>query len=90
MKVNSPRFAGCPVNVSAALASVTATLIVGKSSLLIVPVPFAVVPRVALVGLVRFRLKVSLVSKLRSPITGTLTVWLVCPGVKVTVPLLAV
>ena len=86
VNVNSPRLAGCPVNVSAASASVTATLIVGKSLLLILPVPVpAVELTTPLVGLLNTTPKVSLSSEFRSPLTATLTILLVCPGEKVTV-----
>ena len=85
VKVNSPGLAGCPVSVSAASASVTATLIVGKSSLLMVPVPVpAVELTTPLLALLNTALKVSLASNAVSPITATLTTWLVCPGAKVT------
>jgi hypothetical protein len=50
----------------------------------------AAVP-LAISGLgVTTRLKVSLASTLVSPMTGTLTVAVVCPGAKVSVPLVAV
>jgi hypothetical protein len=58
------------------------------SSLKIVPCPcpFAMV---ALVGLPRLTRNVSLASGRVSPVTATVTVWLVVPGANVSVPLAA-
>ena len=56
----------------------------GPSSSMIVPVPVAV-ERMALAGLERLTAKVSFNSSTRSPLTETLTVLLVSPGLKVRV-----
>ena len=54
-------------------------------------VPVAVpVARVAPVGLVRVTLRVSVGSTVVSPVTATVSCWLVTPGVKVRVPAVAV
>jgi len=72
---------------------VTVTLLtvkVGNGKLLtIVPVAHAR-PRVPPAGLDRFSAKVSVGSQPGSPLTYTVTVWLVWPGAKVKVPLRAV
>ena len=58
----------------------------GGSSSVIVPTPWASA-MVAADGLVRSTVKVSLFSSSASPSTPTLTVWVVCPGANVSVPL---
>ena len=58
---------------------------VGAASLsVIVPIPW-LSPMVALEGLDRSRVNVSLNSFNRSPVTATSTVWVVTPGTKVSV-----
>ena len=57
----------------------------GRSSLLIVPVPVAS-DSVAPEALERPSVKTSFASSVVSPLTTTLTVLLVCPGVKISVP----
>jgi len=72
--------------------SVTATLLILKlgsaSSLLIVPVP-VVAAIVTLLGALNITVKVSLASFVGSPLIGTVTIWLLWPGVKVSVLLVA-
>ncbi len=59
------------------------------SSLVMVPTPW-LSKIVALLGLVRLTTNFSSLSDLVSPLTSTVTCWLVTPGAKVSVPLLAV
>ena len=70
-----------------ALPSVTVTSLIemvgAASSSVIVPMPWPS-RMVALVGLVRFTKKVSLISSSRSPWTWTVKVCVVTPGLKVT------
>jgi len=61
----------------------------GRSSSRIVPVPVAVVI-VALIGLERLTVKISFNSFRVSPLTWTMMVLVVSPGLKVRVPLVAV
>src|SRR5262249_7824250 len=81
------------VNVAVPAPSFTLTLLIDRvlaaSSLVIVPVPVAVAI-VALVGADRVTVNVSFGSNVVSPLTLTVMVLDVCPGVKVSVPLVAV
>ena len=72
-----------------ALATETVGAVTATSSLVMVPVAVAV-PRVAPTGLVRVTVKASVGSAVVSPVTATATVWVVTPGAKVRVPVLAV
>ena len=72
--------------------SVTVTSLIesvgAPSSSVIVPTPCAS-EIVALPGLVRLRKNVSLFSSIRSPLTSTVTCFVVWPAVKVSVPFVA-
>ena len=82
--VKAPGLGVMPVAVSPASLSVAATVIIGRSSLVIVPTPVALVI-VALVTLLRLTVKASGFSLLVSPTTATVTVLLISPGAKLMV-----
>ncbi len=94
MTVWSLGFERVTVNVKAVvplLPSVTDTSAIEMtgcgSSFMIVPVAPSVPQTWRWPGRSGSRVKVSLGSSVVSPLTGTVTVWLVTPGVKVSVPL---
>ena len=64
------------------------TVTLGKSSFLIMPIP-SFFTKVALTALVKRTVKASLISLTVSPLMVMGRVWVVCPGVKVIVPVLA-
>jgi len=84
----SQTFEGTVTSVAAAVQTGGTSLDVKAASARVpVPVPLAMV---ALVGEESTTLKASLVSNFVSPVALTVTVWLVTPGAKVSVPLVAV